>query len=724
MGLSFLVPAFFAGAALLAAPWIIHRIRRPEREPVRFSSLLFIPDVTKEVIERRRVQHWLLMLMRMGVLALLALAFARPYWRSLASAVTEEGARRHMVLLDTSYSMGGGLFDQARAAARNVIGELPAGERVGVIIFASGTTLAAPLRAENDGSAGSSDAALDAIDAAALTNAATNYVPALEMAQQHLLGDSDPSGAPRGRYLIHLVTDAQRAGLPEISGAWKVSPAIELSIVPVGPESRRNFAITDVQVRPAPDGSRRVLGKLRNWTNEDSPGVPVRLVLGENEITARDVPVKARSAIQVAFELPAGAAASALEGYLEIDNGGIPADDRRYFSFSAPPQSNVAIVTDEPAETMRTPAWFFTQAFPNDAKSPWRVARIAPSDLAEALNDATRRPAAIVLAGLAGTDAALGQVLRDYVENGGRVLLALDPAQEAANGAAGADRAAADVVLDDTGLTLGELRRKEVGPGQFDTVSWVDFEHPIFVPFQGARTNDFSSIRFFNHQTLTLAEPAKPLARFDDGATAIAEAAVGAGKIIVWPFALRLDWTTLPRSARFVPLLFETLLYLSDHREERVALAVGEALHASDLAFNEAGEAEAWVPGEDAPRSVSESTVATLRLEAPGLLRLRPAGATEWVASRPVNVDAREGDVERLPVDEFRARLAAAQALPESTAGSGIVGTDVDAQGYTIDREYGRMALIAVCLLVLLECLYMTWLSARGNAKRASAAGG
>lgn len=716
MGLSFLVPAFFAGAALLAAPWIIHRIRRPEREPVKFSSLLFIPDVTKEVIERRRVQHWLLMLMRMAVLALLAMAFARPYWKSMAAVTTDEGARQHIVLLDTSYSMDG-LFDQAKGAARNVINELPAGERAGVITFAKSAALAAPLRSDADASAGTPEAARDAIAAATLTNAATNYVPALELAQQHLLGETDGSGAPRGRYLIHLVTDAQRTGLPDAAGTWKVSPAIELIIIPVGPEARRNYAITDVQVRPAPDGSRRVLGKLRNWTNEDADDVRVRLVLGDREIAARDMPVKARSAIQVAFELPAEAAATALEGYLELDDGGIPVDDRRYFSFSAPPQSNVAIVTNEPEGTMRTPAWFFTQAFPNDAKSPWRVARIAPADLADAIADGARRPAAIVLAGLAGTDAALGAVLRRYVEDGGRVLLALDPAQETTG------HAAADALLANTGLTLGDIHRADVGPGQFDLLSWVDFEHPIFVPFQGARTNDFSSVRFFNYQELNVTEPAKAIARFDDNAPAIAEAPVGAGKVIVWPFALRLEWTTLPRSARFVPVLFETLLYLSDHREERVALAVGETLQAGDLTFNEEGRADVWVPGDDAPRSVTGATAGQVRLDAPGLLRLRPAGSAEWAASRPVNVDAREGDVERLPVDEFRARLAAAQALPESTAGGGIVGTDVDAQGYTIDKEYGRAALIAVCLLVLMECLYMTWLSARGQGKRASAAG-
>ena len=73
-------------------------------------------------------------------------------------------------------------------------------------------------------------------------------------------------------------------------------------------------------------------------------------------------------------------------------------------------------------------------------------------------------------------------------------------------------------------------------------------------------------------------------------------------------------------------------------------------------------------------------------------------------------------------VDEFRGRLAAAQALPGTESRPGIIGTDVDKQGFTIDKEYGRAALIAACLLVLIECWYMSRLSA-GAGKRSPAPG-
>jgi len=78
MPLAFLAPLFLGGLALLVAPWLIHQIRRPERQTTRFSSLMFIPPTRKEVIERRRLQHILLMLLRMAMLVFLALAFARP----------------------------------------------------------------------------------------------------------------------------------------------------------------------------------------------------------------------------------------------------------------------------------------------------------------------------------------------------------------------------------------------------------------------------------------------------------------------------------------------------------------------------------------------------------------------------------------------------------------------------------------------------------------------
>ena len=60
MPLAFLAPLFLGALSLVAVPWLIHQIRRPEREPLRFSSIMFIPKIDRKIIERRRIQHLLL----------------------------------------------------------------------------------------------------------------------------------------------------------------------------------------------------------------------------------------------------------------------------------------------------------------------------------------------------------------------------------------------------------------------------------------------------------------------------------------------------------------------------------------------------------------------------------------------------------------------------------------------------------------------------------------
>ena len=76
----------------------------------------------------------------------------------------------------------------------------------------------------------------------------------------------------------------------------------------------------------------------------------------------------------------------------------------------------------------------------------------------------------------------------------------------------------------------------------------------MFLAFNGTQFNDFSVLRFFNHLKLDV-DPTEPavtvLARFEDDWPAMVEARIGDGKLIVWPFAVQLSWTNLPKTARF-----------------------------------------------------------------------------------------------------------------------------------------------------------------------------
>ena len=118
--MGFLAPIFLAGLAAVAVPIVLHLFRREIAPPVPFTAVRFLQKRTIERQERRRIQDPWLLLLRVAALALLALAFARPYLR------VESKTQPPVVLaVDVSYSMGAPGGSRRRATRpREALGDL------------------------------------------------------------------------------------------------------------------------------------------------------------------------------------------------------------------------------------------------------------------------------------------------------------------------------------------------------------------------------------------------------------------------------------------------------------------------------------------------------------------------------------------------------------------------------------------------------------------------
>ena len=103
--MQFLAPLFFVALAGLAIPVLLHLTQREKKQIIRFPSLMFVRRIPYQSVRRRKIQHWLLLLIRVTALALIIFAFARPFirrtelpivpgaeWRALGSPA---GAGRH-----------------------------------------------------------------------------------------------------------------------------------------------------------------------------------------------------------------------------------------------------------------------------------------------------------------------------------------------------------------------------------------------------------------------------------------------------------------------------------------------------------------------------------------------------------------------------------------------------------------------------------------------------
>src|SRR6516162_9229436 len=142
--MSLLSPLFLVGLASIAIPVLIHLIQREKKRVVEFPSLMFLRRIPYQSVRRRRIRDVALLMMRLAALALIVLAFARPFFRtdSLAAAA-QNGARESVILVDQSYSMEyGNRWSKAQAAARDAIRAMRAGDRASLVFFSTGADVA------------------------------------------------------------------------------------------------------------------------------------------------------------------------------------------------------------------------------------------------------------------------------------------------------------------------------------------------------------------------------------------------------------------------------------------------------------------------------------------------------------------------------------------------------------------------------------------------------
>jgi len=82
--MAFVNPYMLLGGLLVAAPIVLHLVLRKQPKHVEFPALRFLKQRHQANRRRLRLKHWLLLLLRCGVILLLAAALARP---SVASAL-------------------------------------------------------------------------------------------------------------------------------------------------------------------------------------------------------------------------------------------------------------------------------------------------------------------------------------------------------------------------------------------------------------------------------------------------------------------------------------------------------------------------------------------------------------------------------------------------------------------------------------------------------------
>ena len=191
--MGFLVPWALAGTVAVGLPVWLHLLRKHKTTPLPFASLMFFERRTQSSIRHRRLQHLLLLALRAAVIALLALAFARPFLQSRLAALAG-GPKLIVLAIDNSFSMrDDDRLARAKREAAEVASRLRDRDKLQVLAFGSQVHVM-----------GDSAAAIGTIE---LTDTRSSYAE-LSRAVRSI------AQSARMPVELHLFSDMQKSSLP------------------------------------------------------------------------------------------------------------------------------------------------------------------------------------------------------------------------------------------------------------------------------------------------------------------------------------------------------------------------------------------------------------------------------------------------------------------------------------------------------------------------------
>jgi hypothetical protein len=542
--MSFLTPLFLLGLAGLAIPVILHLIQKERKNVVQFPSLMFLRRIPYQSVQRRRIRHWFLLFMRLAALALIVLAFARPFLRRTELVAGASGAREVVVLLDRSYSMGyGGKWAQALAAAQSAINGLNASDRGSIVLFSSNTEVA--LR-----SAADKGRLLAAIAGVQPSAGGTKYGPALKLAGSIL----SESALPRREAI--LITDFQRGGWQGGEGV-KLPEGAVLTAVPITDSGKVNLAVAPVSLQQSEFQNQQRVTVTSGAVNHSgaAAAAEVTLEIGGRAIQSRRANVAAHGSASITFD-PVTIADRNVRASVRLTDDALASDN--VFHFVVSPQDPLVVVIGERAGADRNASLYLARALAV-SETPRIDARVRQADSLSP--DDLGRAAVVVL-----NDAPIAQTtadrLKTFVERGGGLFVAM--------GERASWPASADILPGVPGPRVDRTR----GPAA--RLGALEYGHPLLEVFRGPRTGDFASARFYSYRNVTAAPNVQTLARFDDGQPALLERRVGTGRVLMWMSTLDTSWSDLALKPVFVPFVHRALRHLGSYREPKPWRTVGD----------------------------------------------------------------------------------------------------------------------------------------------------
>jgi hypothetical protein len=687
-------PWMLSGLAALGVPVIIHLLLRHKRKRLRFSTLQFFVRQDQQSSQRRKLRNWLLLAMRLLLVALLVTAFARPFLPQSGASPGAQPRRHAIFVLDRSVSMqavgtDGQRWARAKELIQHVLGTLNANDRAALVGCSSHTEILSGFA-----------------EPASLTRTLAALAPAYgtssvgEGLQQAAKLAS--TGEPNAVTTIYVVSDLQRSACQNL-GNYPVPSDLKVELLCAGDLYSPNLSITDFQPQPQ-DGTRPCL-VASNFSDEESDEATVEYAVDGKVVFSSRLGLKAGAVTNIGLTLPAlkpgwhdARASVQAKDSLDIDN-------TRYGVLFIPEPLHALVVEGRKTGRVFEQDGFFvasaldpSQGSTNPVASDFTISQAAPEDLARKLSRSSGRERCdiVILPGLKDIPNEAGRALKEFVQEGGGLLMFL-----------GEGISANRYNNEFRGLLPVQLASVEVAPGE--AIGWRIGEFSTnagaFAVFNLPDNGNLGIPQFFKRYSLTPAAGASPIAFFEDGLPLVIAGAVGRGQVALVNSSADTSWNDWPKHKTFVPWLHSLGKQLASQAAHAPAPAPRNVLAEDDLEIGLAGGAPKGrmilqcPGGQKLPLAADgRSRSAASGPFMPGVYSIQDEKGQE-MRRVAVNLPPRESDLAAMPPLEFRQQIVRREEPPGTSPSALLFGSK------NSTKEFWRLLLLGVLGLLLMETL-------------------
>lgn len=729
-----------AGAAVIAAsiPVLIHLINRRRYRRVPWAAMRFLEAAAQRSTRRLRLEQLTLLAARVGLVALLGMALARPFVPAAGWLPLESTGIHRIILLDNSLSMsakrpdGRARLEAGREIAATLINGFPQSDPISLVTLSSPATrrigqasydrrlvreqvaAVAPTHRATDFTGGLA-AALELVreSPTAEGNRAVYIIsdfPAAALLRQHTL-KPEPGGTAAG--VLNEAGEALRrmvAALPD--------PAHQLILIPVD-QTAGNAAVVELTADArliSRDVPVRISATIANFGDTPLRSASVSFLHGGRVFRREPVPTvePGAEAIVGASLILSDAGTQAVTAQLNADRGNaLIEDDSRYLSIDVRENRRVLLVDGRPgAGKLDGQAGFLAAALsPESLLVGGHSRSVAPSTLitpktilpAEISSEPLNTADIIALCGAPRLSPEEWGRLGEFVRSGGGLFVFLGDGVSIENynrfghaAGEGVLPAKLEQVVDVA--TLPEFAAGDTPFGfradEFDTM------HPAVAEFRGRPTSGLFAARVQKYMRVSADQARAQVAlHYSNGDPAMIASDQGSGRVLVFTTTANMDWNNLPARGDYVSLMLGAVAYLASGREQGGRYMVGQpvrvVLDPSQVA------AQGRVSSPDGAL-LSSSIVPqgeglalqTEPVERSGFVTLELGGPSRQIA---VNVDTAESDLVRFePLP-----LTSSLGIPLRWVEQEQLG-DLNAS-VKQSAELGGYALYAATLLLLCE---------------------